>query len=441
MLPFLTPKCPVDACQKAWTEMRLAWLSNQLGKKRLLRAEVLLPTDRCFSQLDGTEPGARNVFVELCRRMQIDPATVEFEVVPEGTMHGVAGVYEWQEGQAKIRVAESQLDDSPALVATLIHELSHQILLGGGYLSPEAEEHEYVTDLLAVFLGMGVFGANAVVRESHETGGTWHSWGIGKQGYLTAREYGYALAVFAWVRRERKSDWRRFLRLDARAFFDRGTKYLRRTKDCLFEELSESKTTDRHHRDVLADLGSRFEGRRVAALWTVRESETRSEEMVDGVITQLHDPNPIIRAEAVATLSVVGSGFPQAASELVQRLDDRDSRVRSQAARAVGTLQVDPQAVMPLVGGLLEDEDHTVLNSALWCVARYGEDAASLTKYVLPVLRGALVRCDFSLAEMATCAISESATDPQREVEQYFAEDEELRRQATDVLESLQDAA
>src|SRR5258708_402611 len=82
----------------------------------------------------------------------------------------------------------------------------------------EAREHEYLTDLLTVFLGLGVFAGNSVIREVSYTyldSGS-HYWGIGRWGYLSERLFGYALSVFAWARGETGQAWAAHLRPNVR---------------------------------------------------------------------------------------------------------------------------------------------------------------------------------------------------------------------------------
>lgn len=52
-----------------------------------------------------------------------------------------------------IRIAESQLEDPESLMATLVHELAHHLLLGGKRLTSDVADHELVTDLLPLYHG------------------------------------------------------------------------------------------------------------------------------------------------------------------------------------------------------------------------------------------------------------------------------------------------
>ena len=118
------------------------------------------------------------------------------------------------------------LNDPLALVATMAHELAHVHLLGHGRISAEEDDHEPLTDLLTVFLGLGVFTANSVIREKYRDDGVISSWSIRRRGYLTMPKFGYSLARFASLRGEEEPEWAGHLRPDVRAAFDQARRFL-----------------------------------------------------------------------------------------------------------------------------------------------------------------------------------------------------------------------
>src|SRR5262249_54398499 len=125
------------------------------------------------------------------------------------------------------------LDDPLAMVATMAHELGHVLLLGQGRVSADVEDHEPLTDLLTVFLGLGIFTANSVLREHYWDAGAVSGWSMGRSGYLTMAMYGYALSLFAWMRGEVQPSWAKELRLDVRSAFKEGLRFLEETGDSL----------------------------------------------------------------------------------------------------------------------------------------------------------------------------------------------------------------
>lgn len=234
MFGWFSAKPPLGTYEKTWTEWRMRWLADRFRIDRLLLAKVILPTDEFFpDQYDGTADDARRMLDRICGYLEIDPRKIQFEICPDVQMPGAAGHYAQGE-QPIIRVVESQLADPESLAATLTHELSHELLLGGGLLSADASDHEWVTDLLPVFLGAGIFAANATIHEAHQTTGQMHIWRMRRQGYLPAQMFGYAMALFAFMRHERNPEWSKYLRPDALVPLKAGLRYLEETGDSLF---------------------------------------------------------------------------------------------------------------------------------------------------------------------------------------------------------------
>jgi hypothetical protein len=112
------------------------------------------------------------------------------------------------------------------LVATMAHELCHVHLLGDGRISRTEEDHEPLTDLLTVFMGFGIFGANASFREKGWSDGRMYGWSAAKLGYLHQDTWGYAMAAFAHLRGERRPNWAKHLRPDVRRAFRQSEAYL-----------------------------------------------------------------------------------------------------------------------------------------------------------------------------------------------------------------------
>lgn len=402
----------------------------------LLESEVVIPQEYFSAHpFDGTEEDTRALFDELCSRMGIQRSKVDLEIAADEEMSGSAGQYQLRQDRAVVRVAQSQLENAEGVAATLIHELSHQRLLGEGILSPEEEDHEYVTDLFAVYLGLGIFAANSVVRETQISTGTWHSWSIGKQGYLTARDYGYAMALYAWVREELKPGWRTHLRPDARVSLEQGLKYLQRTQDSLFD-LTGPRTFGRlSEPEVLERLHGQYGGGRVAALWEIGERKLQSHDTILSLIEALGDRNPVIREDAAITLGRIGPPAGDAAPRLLEALEDRRPEVRAQAARALSLIQASAEAVVPPVTELLRDEDRNVVAHALFSLSRYGRHAEPALPLFLRALTSALVDCRFDMSELAMAAITAATDDPRRVLKEHYSkQDQDLCRLALDAL-------
>lgn len=241
------PTCPVSPERKAWLERRMNWLGGQFGVRRLLARPVVLPTPEFFPDpYDGSPATAEALFARVCRYMEVSRSRITFSVfqadrdplprhLREGRSAGAAGLYQADAlGQVAVGVEQAQLADPMSLVGTMAHELAHVHLLGDRRLSPDTPDHEPLTDLLTVLYGLGIFTANSVIRESSWSDGTHAGWSVGRQGYLTGPEYGYAFALLALAREEAAPTWAAHLRLDVRSALKQGLRYLRSANESPF---------------------------------------------------------------------------------------------------------------------------------------------------------------------------------------------------------------
>lgn len=149
------------------------WFTSQFGRDRL-HGEVVLPTPDFFPEkYQGRAEDVRTVFDRLCAHMGVDPARVVLEYSPaddaellahvpiRNEYQGAAGHHQMRGDQSVITIQEDQARRPVALVATIAHELGHALLLGEARISRERKDFEPLTDLLTVFLGLGIFTANA----------------------------------------------------------------------------------------------------------------------------------------------------------------------------------------------------------------------------------------------------------------------------------------
>lgn len=246
------PKLPITEDDRQWVDGGFERLKKLLGRQKMLQAKVVLPTAEDFpDRYDKTPAAAEVLFERVCAYMNVDREQVEFEVFRDETEElrevlpywrdhagGCAGLYtqhnaEPQEAAGScqrrmiVAVRSTHLQDPLALVATLAHELGHVILLGGGLMDPKTPDHEPMTDLLTVFLGMGVFTANSAARFLQFQDERRQGWSMQRLGYLPEEIFGYALAKFAKERGEERPEWVRHLSTNVRSYYKRSRDYLK----------------------------------------------------------------------------------------------------------------------------------------------------------------------------------------------------------------------
>jgi hypothetical protein len=232
---------PVTEDEHAWVDKGFSRLKSMLGVKRMQGCAVIEPTDEFFPDpWDRSAAGLERIFCRVCEYMQVERSGVDLEIIPDSSglrevLHeyhlrsdGPAGLHFGQSADEKplIGVSQSLLKDPLTVVATVAHELGHVILLDGGHLSREIEDMEPMTDLLTVYLGLGIFSANASCRFTKFRDERREGWSFNRLGYLPEEVYGYALAVFARERGEDDPPWSVHLSTNVRTYFRKSAAWL-----------------------------------------------------------------------------------------------------------------------------------------------------------------------------------------------------------------------
>jgi hypothetical protein len=236
------PKLEVNEAEKAWIEKAFQWLLDEFGVESFLKHKLILPEPSYFpDKYQGRKEDAINLVGRICGYMDVNPALVEVEFfgnqdqtverhrLGSSEYSGAAGLYfskSSDEPQKRIAINVSELKKPTNLVATIAHELGHVILLGGGKLSRDDKSHEYLTDLITVFFGLGIFTANSAFQFSQWQDHSHQGWSASRQGYLSEELFAYSLALYAWMRGESNPKWASHLAVNVGLHFKQSLKYL-----------------------------------------------------------------------------------------------------------------------------------------------------------------------------------------------------------------------
>jgi hypothetical protein len=239
------PKCPIDEKTRIWMEDALLWLMTQFTEQKLLQIQTLTPSKDSFPmELKADEQTANEILKILCNQMDIHFDNIQLlfyndtlvKVQEDGPMTISTEHYEGElyssgqyfgknkEGKFEIAIQQFQLAEHSKLIATLAHELAHVKILGENKLQ---ENDEYLTDLTTVFFGAGIFTANSSGSIINKDRG----WEYYRQGYLSQQEWGYALALYSYIRREQDPTWVQFLAQNIQSDFQKSIQYMLANED------------------------------------------------------------------------------------------------------------------------------------------------------------------------------------------------------------------
>jgi hypothetical protein len=243
-MPFFTPSPPITEDEREWIELSMLRLIKLFGFEVLRSRPTILPDSSFFPErYTPDEDGLDRTVKTLCRHMDVPFDSLDIYLYSESegihlerlaawesSHSGSAGRYSPQDNGKFFIGIESRLLAQPTkLVATIAHELCHVLLLGGGRIDRSEEDHEHLTDLLTVFLGIGLFTANAAFEFNQWQGGSRYGWSTLRQGYMSQPRFGYALAAYCWMRGDKSPQWERLMTANVREPFRRSMKYLIKT--------------------------------------------------------------------------------------------------------------------------------------------------------------------------------------------------------------------
>ncbi|WP_205508812.1 hypothetical protein [Longitalea arenae] len=246
------PECPIDTDTRLWMEQAFVWLVQEFGQNNILTKSMLLPTAEHFPiAYDGSKDSFEQTAHIVARQMEIDLNNINLELYNESiqeiksdygfsvftipdessTEQLTAGLYFGKNdaGAFDVFVESTNLKDPEKLVATIAHEFAHIKLLGEKRVPFNDES---LTDLATVIFGIGVFNANCAFREIKNFSARGHH----TLGYLKQREWGYALALYAYFRQDKDPAWINYLTPNIRSDFKKSTAFINANTDRIFRE-------------------------------------------------------------------------------------------------------------------------------------------------------------------------------------------------------------
>lgn len=443
MLGLLKPKAPVEIREKVWTERRMRWLTHRLGIDRLKAATMVLPTREFFpDQYAGEPEDVADVFSHVCEFM--DTSADRFELSVKGCCQDGACCDPKPGDKPVVQVGTEDVADQERLIATLSRAVAREALTGIEVTREQADDFDSLTDLTAVFLGMGVFQANTAVKSTAYSQGGWEYWSIRGAGHLQARVPGYAMALMAWVRGESNPAWASMLGTDAASAFHKGYKYVTRTNDCLFRpDNADLPDESRSSASLADDLTRGTETQKLAAMWALMQNPSNASSTIDPLAQCVKHRNPGIAAEAARTVATLGSSAQSALPAILEQLSAQESEVRTYCAIAVGAIKPQLDAcpdglqVREELIPLLQDRNPQVVDAALGTLSLYGKEAEPALAAVVPRIIHYARDCDFALLESAVGRIAKVVEDPHEFFNQYLENaDPEIRDRILAELET-----
>jgi hypothetical protein len=199
---------------EAWMKTQFDWLIEQFGEMTDFNNRgIVLPTAETFKT--GGKQG-HELAIHLFDQVKLYAGMSQFAInlVPLEQSYpdyegdniikpvyddgSAAGIYILDEdGVAQIQYDVNLLQEPMRLIATLAHELAHDLHTFSPQPLPEDElEEEFLTDLTSIFLGYGVFMSNTAFEYNQFQDGNLSGWSYNRLHYLPQNELVYGTALF-----------------------------------------------------------------------------------------------------------------------------------------------------------------------------------------------------------------------------------------------------
>ncbi len=234
------PRCAVPEKTRELLDDSFCWLIRRFGRERLLYQRVLTPTFSDFPVLEyGVPEAAGDIADIVCRQMEIDRETFVIGFFDEGPAKlnagitdiyvdktgGAAGYYTGRNsyGKLEVLVNKSELNEPVSLTGTIAHELGHAKLMGEGWYQGDEADNEIMTELITVYFGLGIFGANSAFT----FGSNVMSWSYRVKGYFKQETWAYALALYAWINEDEQPEWLKHLNKTVQGDFKRTMRWFK----------------------------------------------------------------------------------------------------------------------------------------------------------------------------------------------------------------------
>jgi len=227
---------PIDEEDIKWIIYSFKWINSKFPNRLIHNKNIITPEyfkKNITSKLNKKE--AKSLAQEIASIMDIDKRKInidfykqrqvetfdEIEIRQFEDVENSTGKYfgKDKKGNYQISLEEGLLTRPTNLIATIAHELAHVKLLGEKRI---VENDEYLTDLIPIVYGLGIFGANSIFNVDTNN----YYWSMDRQGYLDEKTYAFALAWYSSLKKEDNPKWKEDLKPTVLDEFEKSIIYI-----------------------------------------------------------------------------------------------------------------------------------------------------------------------------------------------------------------------
>lgn len=239
-------KSPITIEDEEWLNSDLKWLKEELSESHFLEIKTVTPTLDFYNRtFEFNEEDAHFILKKTMELMCIKDVDIQLEFFNDNPVYGdngsmltspadingqwesAAGIFEKENNETIIYIEREQLKNTISLIATISHELAHEILLGENRIE---ENDEFLTDLTAIVYGFGIFVGNSKFNFSQKNTNFGSEWSSSSLGYLPEPIIAYAMAWLS-IERNENIEYAKYLNKSMKKYFDQSFEYIKSKKE------------------------------------------------------------------------------------------------------------------------------------------------------------------------------------------------------------------
>lgn len=424
---FGKPQFPLSTTEKVAIEFHLDWLLQRFGIEPIRELPTLTPSSAelsPFFQSDGFNPS--DLLDYIGKRYPFSSEGCEITVWTRGAVPPF--------DPDVVLLNPEENTHLFAMINRMATHLGQRYLLSLPASDRQRADFTMLAELLPLYFGWGVFSANMTLITSMYTHGDWHEWKHQKFSENAARHFGTALAYRTWARQDPdEQTLSKSLRPDAQVPYVRALKYLRKTRDSLVFNDSQTRV---FHIATLSKLDLFWED---ASPTTTVAALRRILELTEpGTLTNESTGRPFYRMlpvwldnadDSIRLLAcLVADRFDRLEGEALNCLKDRLSdpvpEVRQAATQCIVYLAPPGEIQARDLRRSLKDQHAGTVQAAVRGLVYLQQPEESLVADLLRLLRRALNDGqDEESLQFLVAAIDIVTIDPEKRMSEFFQED------------------
>ena len=309
-------------------------------------------------------------------------------------------------------------------VATAIHFVVVDLLVQSDFPGAHLPE---IVDAAVIATGLGM--PRCQIDLVSKSGSFWDptAWEVLPPPFLGAQKSAYALAMAAWVRKEKAPEWASELTTELVGPMNKSLKFLTKTNDSFFD--GSNKTLSKYGQQEWLQLANtKLESSQIIGLRHCNidpekdDAQTLQSQWSDLMVDKFRSNNHDIVSHAIAAVERGGIDDPRVTDELSVLAEHRDDVVKAKALLTLTRMGKLDSAAMDLAARMLDSREKFVIFAGVYALSSTEEVPDQAMPSLDRAFARSLANCDQEFINLFATGYSSWLEDPAAHFQGLFEE-------------------